>query len=90
MSFPRYENLKDSGVEWLRELPPHWEVKRIKHTTYLKGRVGWKGLTSDEYLDYGYAYLVTGTDFGGKFIAWSECHCVDKPRYEEATARMRT
>jgi type I restriction enzyme S subunit len=55
----------------------------IKRTAYLKGRVGWKGLTSDEYLDEGYAYLVTGTDFQSKFINWAECHYVDRDRYED-------
>jgi len=29
MSFPRYANYKDSGVEWLGEVPEHWEVKRL-------------------------------------------------------------
>ena len=24
--------LKDSGVEWLGEIPAHWEVRRLKHT----------------------------------------------------------
>ena len=24
----RYESYKDSGVEWLGEVPSHWEVKR--------------------------------------------------------------
>jgi len=24
MSFPRYEQYKDSGVEWLGEVPQHW------------------------------------------------------------------
>ncbi|WP_027358256.1 restriction endonuclease subunit S [Desulforegula conservatrix] len=31
MSFPRYEKYKDSGVEWLGEVPEHWEKVRIKH-----------------------------------------------------------
>ena len=31
MSFPRYPKYKDSGVEWLGEVPEHWEVKKIKH-----------------------------------------------------------
>ena len=31
MSFPRYENYKDSGVEWLGEVPEHWDVRAIKH-----------------------------------------------------------
>ena len=26
----RYERYKDSGVEWLGEVPAHWEVKRLK------------------------------------------------------------
>ena len=30
MSFPRYESYKDSGVEWLGEVPEHWDVKRLK------------------------------------------------------------
>jgi type I restriction enzyme S subunit len=30
MSFPRYLKYKASGVEWLGEVPEHWEVKRIK------------------------------------------------------------
>jgi hypothetical protein len=30
MSFPRYPQYKDSGVEWLGEVPGHWEVKRFK------------------------------------------------------------
>ena len=24
MSFPRYESYKDSGIEWLGEVPVHW------------------------------------------------------------------
>ena len=26
MSFPRYPKYKDSGVEWLGEVPEHWEL----------------------------------------------------------------
>lgn len=29
MSFPRYPNYKDSGVEWLGNVPDHWDVRRI-------------------------------------------------------------
>ena len=28
--FPRYPNYKDSHVEWLGEIPKHWEVKPVK------------------------------------------------------------
>jgi type I restriction enzyme S subunit len=29
--FNRYPAYKDSGVEWLGEIPAHWEVKRLKY-----------------------------------------------------------
>jgi type I restriction enzyme S subunit len=30
MSFPRYPEYKPSGVEWLGDVPEHWEVRRLK------------------------------------------------------------
>lgn len=30
MSFPRYPEYKDSGVEWLGEVPAHWDLLPIK------------------------------------------------------------
>ena len=35
MSFPRYPKYKDSGVEWLGEVPEHWEFVRLKHCVRL-------------------------------------------------------
>jgi type I restriction enzyme S subunit len=29
----RYERYKDSGVEWMGEIPEGWGVKRLKHLT---------------------------------------------------------
>ena len=31
MSFPRYQEYKDSGVEWLGEVPEHWNVIKLRH-----------------------------------------------------------
>jgi type I restriction enzyme S subunit len=28
--FKPYQSYKDSGVEWLGEIPTHWEVRRLK------------------------------------------------------------
>ncbi|OPY42950.1 MAG: Type-1 restriction enzyme MjaXIP specificity protein [Methanoregulaceae archaeon PtaU1.Bin066] len=78
----RYPRYKDSGVEWLREIPEGWEIKKIKHTTYVKGRIGWQGLRSDEFIDDG-PFLVTGTDFNDGSINWATCYHVSEKRYEE-------
>jgi type I restriction enzyme, S subunit len=34
-TFARYEGYKDSGFEWLGEIPSHWEIKRLKELTKL-------------------------------------------------------
>ena len=35
MSFPRYPRYKNSGVEWLGEVPEHWEIKRLKRACHV-------------------------------------------------------
>ena len=35
MSFPKYDRYKDSGVEWLGEVPEHWDVKRLRFIAML-------------------------------------------------------
>lgn len=83
MSFPRYPKYKPSGVDWLGDVPEHWCVNRLKKTTYLKARVGWKGLTSEEFQEKAFAYLVTGTDFRSKYVDWDKCYQVDEGRYQD-------
>ena len=44
--------MKDSGIEWLGEIPEHWEVKRLKHVGYFGAGAGFpekdQGLQSEE------------------------------------------
>lgn len=82
MQFPQYESYKDSGVEWLEEIPNDWKLKKIKYSCYVKGRVGWHGLSSNEYSDEG-AFLVTGTDLSDGIVNWVSCHHISFQRYEE-------
>jgi type I restriction enzyme S subunit len=82
MKLRPYPKYKDSGIKWIGEIPEGWEVNKIKNTSYVKGRIGWHGLTSEEYSDEG-AYLVTGTDFKDGVIEWDDCHHVGWDRYKE-------
>jgi len=40
--------LKDSGVEWIGEIPEHWEVKKLKYVLKSQGRIGFKGYTTSD------------------------------------------
>lgn len=75
--------MKNSGIEWIGEIPEHWDITKIKYTTYVKGRIGWQGLKSDEFTDKG-PHLVTGTDFIDGEVNWDSCHRISLERYNEA------
>lgn len=74
--------MRDSGIDWIGQIPERWEVKKIKYTSYIKGRVGWHGLRSDEFTDEG-PYLVTGTDFIGDKVNWETCYHISDERYNQ-------
>lgn len=77
------EVMKDSGLKWIGVTPSDWKITRIKYMSSLKGRIGWQGLTSEEYQDDG-AYLITGVDFLDGGIDWENCVHVPMKRWEEA------
>lgn len=75
--------LRSSDIDWIGDIPKHWEIAPLKFKCSLKGRIGWNGLKSDEFKESAYAYLVTGQDFRGADIDWSKCYQIDKWRYDE-------
>lgn len=75
---------KNSGIEWLGEIPENFIITRIKHIATLAGRIGWQGLTSQEYSDEG-CYLITGINFSNGEINWESCVRVPYSRWEEAS-----
>ncbi|MGX9931501.1 restriction endonuclease subunit S [Virgibacillus salarius] len=77
--------MKDSGVDWIGEIPEHWEKNKVKYSTYVKGRIGWQGLRSDEFINEG-PYLVTGTDFVNGLVNWNSCYHISEERFNEAPA----
>lgn len=72
--------MKDSDVEWIEDIPVKWNLDKIKFSSFVKGRVGWQGLRSDELVDEG-PYLITGTDFSEGNVDWKKCYHVEQWRY---------
>lgn len=54
--------LKDSGIEWLGEIPKHWEVKKIKHLLSEPLKYGANESAEEENLDD--PRYIRITDFG--------------------------
>lgn len=64
-------------------VPDDWDVVNITNNSTLKARIGWQGLTTEEYLATGDYILITGTDFFDGKISWDTCHYVTKERYDQ-------
>lgn len=77
------ETMKQTGIQWIGEIPSTWDLIRTKHFSYMKGRIGWQGLTADEFIEEG-PYLVTGTDFENGRVCWERSYHISEKRYDEA------
>ena len=72
-----------TGKKRLEGFDGKWIKINLSKNSKLKARIGWQGLTTAEYLDEGYSYLITGTDFKDGRINWNGCHYVNYDRYEQ-------
>lgn len=72
-----------TGKKRLSGFSGDWIKINLSKNSRLKARIGWQGLTTGEYLNEGYSYLITGTDFKDGQINWNGCHYVDYDRYAQ-------
>jgi type I restriction enzyme S subunit len=74
--------MKDSGIEWLGEIPEHWEVTPVKYVANIQGRVGYKGYTVSDLVSEGEGPYTLGAKHINKknqldlskpeFISWDK------------------
>lgn len=57
------------------------EKSKLSEVATIKARIGWQGLTKEEYLITGNYYLITGTDFQNGEINLKNCYYVNEERY---------
>lgn len=82
MNLPTYGSYKISNIIWVGNYPSEWFITKVKYEAYVKARVGWHGLKSDDFTDEG-PFLVTGSDFKSSRIHWADCYHCDLNRYEQ-------
>lgn len=75
--------MKDSGIEWVGKVPASWTSSRLGYETYIRARLGWKGLKADEYVDDGYAFISAFNIQNNKLV-WTPLNYITKERYDES------
>jgi type I restriction enzyme S subunit len=66
-----------------RQQAASWQEGRAVDLFYIKGRLGWKGLKAEEFLEDG-PYLITGTDFVSGRVDWDRSVRISDRRFEES------
>ena len=79
----RYEEMKNSGVEWIGEIPQHWSIERIKNMATAQESMFIDGdwINSPDISDSGIRYFTTGNvgqgffkEQGNSYIALETFH----------------
>lgn len=81
----KYENYKDSGLEWLGMVPEHWEILPFKRGVSINNGRDYKHVQSED----GYPVIGSGGQFAfasdylydGEVILLGRKGTIDKPRY---------
>ncbi|MDI6738761.1 MAG: restriction endonuclease subunit S [Candidatus Edwardsbacteria bacterium] len=72
--------MKDSGIEWLGDVPEHWDFRRLKYTASIND----EALPETTDPDYEFVYVDIGSVNAAKGIVATETY-----RFEDAPSRAR-
>lgn len=75
--------MKDSGDRWIGLFPSSWTTRRLNFSSWIRARLGWKGLYASEYVDNGYPFLSAFNIVNDK-IKWENLNFINKYRYDES------
>lgn len=79
--------LKDSGVEWLGEIPEHWEVKKLK---LLTNKIGDGIHSTPEYVDDSNIYFINGNNLdNGKIVIQNSTRSVSNGEFEKYKIQLK-
>ena len=77
------EELVPSGIDWIDAIPKGWGNVRFYYSNWIRGRLGWKGLKSEEYTESGYPFLSAFNIINNK-LDWSDINYINQERYDES------
>ena len=82
--FKRYPAYKDSGVEWLGEIPAHWEAKRLKYVAPVTDERS--NVVTPDFPFIGLEHIESGP---GRLVRTSEDATTDSAETEGAASLFR-
>ena len=77
--------MKDSGIEWIGDIPKDWDVTKIKYNALIKGRIGFRGYTEADLVDEGEgAITLSPSNFLNMKMNYDKCSYISWFKYNES------
>ena len=80
--------MKDSGIEWLGEIPEHWKIKKIKHVADDVQTGITPPSNNSEYFDGGDINWFTPSDFNGDLVLNNSKRKITSKALSDRVAKM--
>lgn len=77
----------ETTLDWSVGLPAEWEVREMGREVWVRARLGWKGLTADEYVSEGIPMLAT-PNIKDEDIDYAGANKISLERYQESPEIM--
>lgn len=81
----RYDNYKDSGIEWIGEIPSHWEFLNLKYI--LRENVKDGPHETPSWFEDGIPFLSIDGIINGE-ISFEKCRYIDEEQYEKFSKKL--
>lgn len=81
----QYNSYKDSGVEWIGEVPSHWNICKLKHLSHIFGRIGFRGYNQTDLVGEGEgAITLSPSNMQNGKMNYDKCSYLSWYKYNES------
>jgi type I restriction enzyme S subunit len=77
--------MKDSGIEWIGDVPEHWCLTKLKFVSEIFGRIGFRGYTINDLVEKGEgAITISPSNMKANEMNFYSCTYISWFKYEES------
>lgn len=81
--------MKNSGIDWIGEIPEGWSIIRLKHLASLYGRIGYRGYTQQDIVPQGEgAITISPSNMVKGHMDFKKCTYLSWAKYNESPEIM--
>lgn len=81
--------MKPTNIDWLPQIPAHWQIKKVKHICKMFGRIGFRGYTQADLVAEGEgAITLSPTNMDSIKVDYTKCSYLSWDKYFESPEIM--